>query len=1100
MTFALGVAFVVVWLPAQLGAQSLVADHPTYRTVENVYDDLVRAIGDGRAAPTLSILPRGIDAGMKVAWFSPGSDVLHIEERAFDLCRRVGADSLNALAALLGHELAHYYKDHDWPGDFGNGYADLEVGQRIRQLERATERLVEYESEADYFGGFFGYVAGYNTLGVTPALLRLVYDEYELDATIPGYPSLADRQEIASRSQHQLAALVPAFDAGRQLLLLHEHDTAALCFDFISRTFPSREVLNNAGVARALEAQRLFRPGELRFAYPFELDARSRLRRDTEDYRSGFADAHSERRIHLLQEAAELFAKAQARDRAYAAAIVNLASVAELSGNADAAVLHAEQAMAVANAAGDSLSLANAFIIRGIARAGEDLGEVDLARADFEEARQGNRPLAETNLAIIDGVDGRAVSVDDSETRSAARERTIGPGTRAFDEIASHGVVTIVPVGAPGRSDVVIMTKPVDGFDGVIIDAGVDQGTVSLMSTRRGYGGQTARGIEVGSRFEELLPLYGQPTRLVAGRQATYCIYEKVGISFRVDDQGTIAGWTLFSKEREFYEPVTELSQQLNVEPRVALVVGNSGYSEAPLRNTVHDAIDMTKALEECGFEVVQRIDADRRNMRRAIRDFGTRLKAGGVGLFYYAGHGVQVNGQNYLVPVSADVHNETDVVDEGVRVASVLEYMENAQNRINIVILDACRNNPYARQFRSGSSGLASINATTAVRAVSGALVAYSTGPGMVAADGEGENGLYTQKLLQFMKVPGLTIEQVFKSVAREVTQATDNGQTPWQSNSLTGDFYFLPPVAAQGFARSPPPPAVAFGHLQVNVNAGEASVFVDDRSVGFARMSKPLELPNVGLGTVAVRVEAAGFDPQTHRHELSPNEWTAAVFALRAKPVATASSPARNPAIGEMLPVTDFDFYIDAYEVTNREFAAFLNGQGNREEGGASWLDVDDEDALVEPSGGGFAARPGFEDHPVVEVTWYGAESYCGWQGKRLPSASEWKQAAFGTDGRHYPWGNEEPGSPAGFRANYYQGGLTEDGYAMAAPVGSYPQGVSPYGAYDMAGNVWEWVAGSDDIVMGGSYDSDEAGMGTSTTADRSLAMPDTGFRCAR
>jgi hypothetical protein len=173
--------------------------------------------------------------------------------------------------------------------------------------------------------------------------------------------------------------------------------------------------------------------------------------------------------------------------------------------------------------------------------------------------------------------------------------------------------------------------------------------------------------------------------------------------------------------------------------------------------------------------------------MKRAIRSFGEQLRGSdGIGLFYYAGHGVQVKGVNYLIPVGATVNTEEEVEYEGIDVGLVLAQMESAKNKLNIVILDACRNNPFARSFRSADKGLASIDAP------SGTLLAYSTAPGSVASDGTGRNGLYTQELLKQMQTSGLSIEDVFKRVRVSVRGLTQDKQTPWESSSLTGDFYF--------------------------------------------------------------------------------------------------------------------------------------------------------------------------------------------------------------------------------------------------------------------------------------------------------------------
>jgi tetratricopeptide (TPR) repeat protein len=220
---------------------------------------------------------------------------------------------------------------------------------------------------------------------------------------------------------------------------------------------------------------------------------------------------------------------------------------------------------------------------------------------------------------------------------------------------------------------------------------------------------------------------------------------------------------------------------------RVALIIGNSAYAIGPLKNPVNDARAMTTALRGLGFDVIHKEDLKREDMRRAIRDFGLKISKGSVGLFYYAGHGVQVRGENYLIPVDAAPESADEIDDDGVNAGYVLEKMESAGNGMNIVILDACRNNPFTRSFRSGSDGLASINAPT------GTLIAYATAPGAVASDGGNSgNGVYTQELLKILKTPGLGIEEVFKRVRVAVRQRTQGRQTPWESSSLVGDFYF--------------------------------------------------------------------------------------------------------------------------------------------------------------------------------------------------------------------------------------------------------------------------------------------------------------------
>jgi hypothetical protein len=233
-------------------------------------------------------------------------------------------------------------------------------------------------------------------------------------------------------------------------------------------------------------------------------------------------------------------------------------------------------------------------------------------------------------------------------------------------------------------------------------------------------------------------------------------------------------------------------------EKRVALVIGNSRYETAPLRNPVNDANLVAAALREMGFDVIARTDVNLQEMQLAVREFSRKIQNGAVGLFYYAGHGMQSGGRNFLIPIGAQIEAEGDVVLFGLDLNSVLEQMGGAQNRLNIVILDACRNNPFTRSFRSASQGLVQVSAPA------GTFIAYATAPGQTASDGKGQNGLYTQELLANMRTPGLPIEEVFKRVRVQVRQKSNGVQIPWDSSSLEGAFSFVP---GTGVAAAPPP-----------------------------------------------------------------------------------------------------------------------------------------------------------------------------------------------------------------------------------------------------------------------------------------------------
>jgi len=224
----------------------------------------------------------------------------------------------------------------------------------------------------------------------------------------------------------------------------------------------------------------------------------------------------------------------------------------------------------------------------------------------------------------------------------------------------------------------------------------------------------------------------------------------------------------------------------INQGRRVALVIGNASYSSVPqLINPTNDAREVTRALQATGFEVIRLENADLRQMQDAVRSFGNRLGKNDVGLFYFSGHGVQVKGKNYLIPVRENIKQSFEVPSGAIDADLVLATMENAKNNLNIMILDACRS-PFPGEARSLSRGLATLDAAK------GTLIAYATAPGKEALDGQGSNSPYTKHLVRALQQKGLPIEQVFKQVRIAVVEETKGNQVPWENSSIMGDFYF--------------------------------------------------------------------------------------------------------------------------------------------------------------------------------------------------------------------------------------------------------------------------------------------------------------------
>ena len=289
-------------------------------------------------------------------------------------------------------------------------------------------------------------------------------------------------------------------------------------------------------------------------------------------------------------------------------------------------------------------------------------------------------------------------------------------------------------------------------------------------------------------------PTATTPTRNAGEEKKTTQVIVKNNASQKKQDAPAPASQTQSTAVQQVNTGlVPALATAYKDEKRYALVIGNSNYNKeiGTLKNPVNDATDVATELRKSDFEVQLITNCTYVQLREAMRKFHQKLTDGPkdqtVGLFYYAGHGVQYQDENYLVPIDADVKFEDDITRMCFPVQRmVLANMERSNSRMNIVILDACRNNPFPATTRSVSAGLADM------KRARGSFIAYATSPGSVASDGSGRNGLYTQELLKALRKPNLTIEQVFKDVRMNVLRLSGDKQYTWDSSNIIGEFYF--------------------------------------------------------------------------------------------------------------------------------------------------------------------------------------------------------------------------------------------------------------------------------------------------------------------
>ena len=313
---------------------------------------------------------------------------------------------------------------------------------------------------------------------------------------------------------------------------------------------------------------------------------------------------------------------------------------------------------------------------------------------------------------------------------------------------------------------------------------------------------------------------------------------------------------------------------------RVALVIGNSAYQHAPLRNPINDASDLAAALRAQGFSTVLKVtDADLQQMRRALREFREALVGAELGVFYYAGHGAQFQGENYLIPLQATIGTVADLDIEALSAEQVLRQMESAGHQLNIVILDACRDNPYPASSRSGTRGLARVE-----RLRGGALIAFATAPGQVAEDGRGRNSPYAQALLQHLAEP-IPLAELFNRVGYTVSQSTRGQQVPWYQASP------LPPIQlAGGSVRTDEPAAPAHrGQLTITSQPPGAQLYLDGALLGTAPQT--LSAPAQGREQVQIEARLTGYAPRQERI------WLRAGQDSRLRLLLQAETPAVEP-----------------------------------------------------------------------------------------------------------------------------------------------------------------------------------------------------------
>ena len=530
------------------------ADVPAeFRSCYWVYRSILNVIG--RLEPAPPEFTPSFDE-LKIASVTPTGKMV-IGKRFIEVCRSFGADSLNAMALVIGHELAHHYSKHFWTTEFGSAYADLAWGQKIDAHFEDLKQMGVLETQADEFGLFYGFVAGYDPFGIAARLYPALYGAFGLNEKMKGYPSMQERIAIAEKSEARIQRLAPVFTAGNLLLVMASAEEGAYrqyllrragkCFEHIvSEGFTSREIYNNLGVCRLEEAMGYYKPEDLKFLFPTVADAESRLFKPEDELlaSSKGGDATEELISRLLDDAVAFFRETLSQDKEYIPGYINLACALTLQGEHSEAKLNAERAIKKAREVDHGMLFALAHEISGIiaARQGDD----KQARIMFHVAGDQGSPLSQANLLALTGKgkyqQKQALELDFGEEETVLGLSMYDLYRETINEITTENIYKL-----RGESRVIFRQQETGQV--FVIECEESKcpfNDLVLFRTNDDYPHRSSRGVGIGDPLEQVNAMYETADRLFTFSNHTYHLFKKGGIMFKVNADRMVTGWVVF--------------------------------------------------------------------------------------------------------------------------------------------------------------------------------------------------------------------------------------------------------------------------------------------------------------------------------------------------------------------------------------------------------------------------------------------------------------------------------------------------------------------------------------------------------------------------
>jgi hypothetical protein len=501
-------------------------------SIQAVYQNLLAAYADARPAPDLVLIPKTTRQGA-IAQYIPGlKPTIKIDDKLVDICSSLGKDSLNALALLLSHELAHYYQNHSWCADYAFALQGESMGEKLNFLSKDDK--IRSEAQADQLGVFYAAMAGYEVQSIFPKVIDAIYSSYKLPDAVVGYPTKTERKQLAEQVNKEVAELFDIFEGSKYLLLLKKQDLAILGLEQVAKKFPSREILHNLGTAYLFQALEMMPQYEMPFILPIEIDSETRL------FTSNRSEKETNTWKNALKKAKYYFEEALRKDENYAAAYQNLACVYLLENNPAAAIGKINELQNITKTL-----LPEAIEIRAIAH--YFFGQNEKAKSGISLSENINTlqwllALPETYQSEKHSMDFADFILPSIKAKTAQKKNFVkeklpimpsGCKIADFDnsrQISENPLIEIMIQRDSFQR--CIITTPEKGY--------------KLVQTRSDCKGKTSNGLGVSTRKSQVIDSYGNPSYAILSVQCQYFIYEDVNIIFEFGKEEQLKSWILW--------------------------------------------------------------------------------------------------------------------------------------------------------------------------------------------------------------------------------------------------------------------------------------------------------------------------------------------------------------------------------------------------------------------------------------------------------------------------------------------------------------------------------------------------------------------------